>query len=220
MTEVFGWAFWFRELAVKIAEGGETGLIEKAKEVSWGADPALLKHGDQGIDPFSFFYYLAQKNTRHQRPRVYPSVAKCFELRSAVPDPANEDFYTFPTPTPRSNVLFHDGSDFSPKLLWKLFRQVVEQEPQVDPTTFREVLEIKFVAPVKLTHTLCLINPDYFVPADALQHVPANKGWTQKTVTTTATWRPWTRLSKRFGNAVRTRSTHSCTSSTCRNPRC
>ena len=176
MTEVYAWAFWFRELAVKIAEGGEEWLIQKARLVDWGREPELLKHGDQGVDPFSFLYSLAQRNTTHQRPKIYPSVTKCFGLESPLPDLGNEDFYIFPTPIAMAPACFHDSSDFSPKLLWKLFRQVVEHEPQVAPTTFREVLEIKFVAPVKLTHTLFLINPDYFVPADALQHVPANKG--------------------------------------------
>ena len=176
MKESYDWASWFRELAVKIAERGETWLIEKAKEVNWGGDPALLRHGDQSIDPFSFFYYLAQKNTRHQRPRVYPSVSECFELRSPVPDPGNEDFYTFPTPPPRANVLFNDSKDFSPELLWKLFRQAVKDPRHINPTTFREVLKIPYVAPVKLTHTLCLINPTHFVPVDALQHIPANEG--------------------------------------------
>ena len=180
MKEIYGWASWFRELSVKIAERGETGLIEKAKKVDWGENPALLRHGDQGIDPFSFFYYLAQKNTTNQRPRVYPSVTECFELQSAVPDPANKDFHTFPTPIPTAAALFNDSRNFSPELLWKLFRQAVEDEPQIDPTTFREVLQIPYVAPVKLTHTLCLINPHYFVPVDALQHIPANEGMNQK----------------------------------------
>ena len=180
VTEVYGWAFWFRELAVKIAEGDEEWLIQKVRLVDWGKEPELLKHGDQGVDPFSFLYSLAQRNTTKQRPKIYPSVTKCFGLESPLPDLGNEDFYIFPTPIPLAAACFHDSSDFSPKLLWKLFRQVVEHEPQVDPTTFREVLEIKFVAPVKLTHTLFLINPDYFVPADALQHVPANKGMDPK----------------------------------------
>ena len=45
-------------------------------------------------------------------------------------DLGNEDFYIFPTPPPQGAACFNDTSDFSPKLLWKLFRQVVEHEPQ------------------------------------------------------------------------------------------
>ena len=180
MKEIYDWAPWFRELALKIAERGETWLIEKAKQVDWGRAPALLTYGDRGIDPFSFLYALAQKNTKKQRPRVYPSVAKCFGLKSPLPDPGNEHFYKFPTPMPAAAALFHDGTHFRPELLWKLFRQAVKDEPQIDPATFREVLEIRYVAPVKLTHSLFLINPDYFVPADALHHVPENEGMDPK----------------------------------------
>ena len=177
MREIYYWADWFRELAERIAEGGETSLIEKAKQVDWGKEktPELLKHGDRGIDPFSFIYALAQKNTTKQRPRVYPSVAVHFGLTSPLADPGNDDFYMFPTPPPLAAALFHDGKNYSPELLWRLFGQAVKDEPKIDPTTFRDVLEIKYVAQRKLTHALCLINPDFFVPVDALQHVPMNK---------------------------------------------
>ena len=175
MKEIFAWAPWFRELAVKIAERGEPWLIEKAKQVDWSGNPVLLKRGDQGIDPFSFVYSLAQKNTAKQRPVVYPSVAVCFGLKPP-PDLGNEDIYTFPTPPPHGAACFNDGKIFNPDLLWQLFRQAVKDEPHVDPATFRAVLEIKYVALVKLTHALCLMNPDYFLAADTLYHVPANEG--------------------------------------------
>ena len=139
----------------------------------------MLRNGDPGIDPFSFFYSLAQKNTKNQRSRVYSSVAKCFGL-AALPDPGNEDLYTFPTPTPRSAAVFNDRSEFRPDLLWRLFRQAIEDEPQIDPTVFSDVLKIRFVKIVKLTHTLCLMNPDYFVPADVLRYLPTNEGMNLK----------------------------------------
>ena len=175
MKEIHDWAGWFRELGRAIRSAGEDGLITQASQVDWGGKPELLKNGDQGIDPFSFLYSLAQKNTKRQRPRVYPSVAKCFGLE-APPNPGNDDLYTFPTPAPMAPAVFHDRNELRPDLLWRLFRQAVENEPQIDPELFRDVLEIKFVAIVKLTHTLCLINPAYFVPADALQCLPANGG--------------------------------------------
>ena len=175
MREIYDWAGWFRELAARIAEGGETALIEKARQVDWGGEPELLKHGDQGIDPFSFIYALAQKNTKNQRRHVYSSVAERFALTSPLPDFGNDDFYMFPTPPPHAAALFHDSKNFSPELLWRLFGQAVKDEPQINPTTFRDVLKIKFVARVKLTQALSLIDPDFFVSVDALQHVPANK---------------------------------------------
>ena len=175
MREIYDWASWFRELAERIAEGGETLLIEKVKSVDWSGEPELLKHGDRGIDPFSFIYTLAQKNTRNQRPHVYSSVAERFALTSPLPDFGNDDFYMFPTPPPNAAALFHDSENFSPELLWRLFGQAVTDEPRIDSITFRDVLKIKYVAQVKLTQALSLINPDFFVSVDALQHVPANK---------------------------------------------
>ena len=175
MKEIHDWAPWFRELARAVLGAGEAGLIKQAHRVDWVRQPELLRNGDPGIDPFSFFYSLAQKSTKNQRSRVYPSVAKCFGL-APPPDPGNVDLYTFPTPTPLTPAVFNDRSKFKPDLLWRLFRQAVEDEPQIEPELFREVLEIKFVAIVKLTQTLFLINPDYFVPADALECLPANRG--------------------------------------------
>ena len=175
MREIYDWARWFRELAERVAEGGETSLIERVKQVDWSGEPELLKHGDPGIDPFSFIYTLAQKNTKNQRSRVYSSVTERFGLTSPLPDFGNDDFYMFPTPPPHAAALFHDSQNFSPELLWHLFGQVVKDEPRIDPTTFRDVLEIRYVAQVKLTQVLSLINPDFFVSVDALQHVPANK---------------------------------------------
>ena len=103
------------------------------------------------------------------------SVTLRFGLTSPLPDFANDDFYMFPTPPPNAAALFHDSRNFSPERLWRLFGQAVKDEPQIDPTTFRDVLKIKYVAQVKLTQALSLINPDFFVSVDALQHVPANK---------------------------------------------
>ena len=87
MKEIHDWVPWFRELAGKIAEGGEAYLIEKARQVRWGGEkPALLRFGDENIDPFSFFYFLASKNTRKQREKVYGSVHKVFEIEIPLPD--------------------------------------------------------------------------------------------------------------------------------------
>ena len=62
MKEIYSWVPWFRELARKIEEGGETYLIQKAKQVEWEGDLSLFQYGDKGIDPFSFFYFLASKS--------------------------------------------------------------------------------------------------------------------------------------------------------------
>ena len=70
MRETGDWALWSRELARKIAEGGEQYLIDKAKLVAWQDDDGessetfrLLRHGDKNIDPLSFFYTLLSGST-------------------------------------------------------------------------------------------------------------------------------------------------------------
>ena len=159
MKEIYDWVPCFRELAGKIAEGGEVYLIEKARRVNWrNENPALLEYGDEGIDPFSFFYFLASKNTKHQRESVYNSLGDVFEIQS------RSDRYFFPVP--KFNMLFHDGKVFHSDLLWRLFRQVVQDAPTVDGEDFQKVLKITKVGVAKLTQTLFLINPDYFLPID------------------------------------------------------
>ncbi len=170
MKEIYDWVPWFRALARKIAEGGEQYLIDKAKTVEWGgkANPALLQYRDENIDPFSFFYFLAQRNTTNLRPIVYPSVSEQFHIESILP---NADAFIFPTPSHNAQVLFHDGETFRPDLLWKLFRQVVGDNPNVDPEDFRKVLGIKQVGVTKLTQALFLINAEYFLPVDSSTEV-------------------------------------------------
>ena len=159
MKEIHDWVPWFRELAGKIADGGKADLIRKARQVKWGGeDPPLLRYGDDGIDPFSFFYFLASKNTKNQRESVYNSVGDVFEIRS------RPDRYIFPVP--KFNMLFHNGKVFYSDLLWRLFRQVVQDAPTVDGEDFEKVLKITNVGVAKLTQTLFLINPDYFLPID------------------------------------------------------
>ncbi len=168
MKEIYDWVPWFRELAKKIEEGGEAYLIEKARMVKWGEEnPYLLRYDDRGIDPFSFFYFLASKaTTRNKRnQRVYSSVHEVFEIESPLPDTGEEDYYIFPTPQPNA-ALFHDGNTFNPDLLWRLFRQVVVDVPIIAPDDFKKVFEIRGVRVTKLTQALFLINPQYFLPID------------------------------------------------------
>ena len=169
MKEIYSWVPWFRELAEKIEEGGEAYLIEKAKLVEWGEDPSLLQYDDRGIDPFSFFYFLASKattrNKRNEKKIVYSSVHEVFEIESPLPDTGEEDYYIFPTPPPNA-ALFHDGNTFNPDLLWRLFKQAIEDGPTIGPDYFKKVLAIRGVRVTKLTQALFLINPQYFLPID------------------------------------------------------
>ena len=175
MKHAYPWVPWFRELAQNIAQGGESYLADRAVLVDWGKeDHALLKYaGENGenIDPFSFFYSLAQRNSVNLFDRVYGSVHKVFELSSEMPSTKNEKARTFPTPSFRTPSCFFNGeiNDFHPETLWRLFRQAVDTgagETKIDPRDFAEVLDIKNIAVRKLTQTLSLMNPYYFLPVD------------------------------------------------------
>ena len=78
MKEIYAWVPWFRDLARNIDEGGETYLAEAARKVAWRNDEKkqpLLNYGDENIDPFSFFYSLAQRSRdAGNRERVFPSI--------------------------------------------------------------------------------------------------------------------------------------------------
>ena len=136
MKEIYSWVPWFQELGKKIETGGEAYLIDKAKQVDWeNENPPLLQYGDENIDPFSFFYFLAQKNTSNQRKPVYDSVKEVFGVESSLPEASRDDYddyYVFPTPPPQAPVLFLDGETFHPELLWRLFRQAVKDEPTIE----------------------------------------------------------------------------------------
>ena len=175
MKELHAWAPWFRALSRKIAGGGEEYLIEKAKAVTWKKEegqgqaedkksrPPLLRESDQRIDPFSFLYTLASKNTRHQRPVAYPSVDKIFGVESVLPDPKDPYLFVFPKPT--WNVLFSpSGEHFD--LLWRLFRQAAADEDSIVTTDYEATLAIDDVASKKLSHVLFLSNPYRFLPVD------------------------------------------------------
>ena len=165
MKEIYDWVRWFQELTARIADGREVYLNEKAREVNWGENLAKLKYGDEGIDPFSFLYFLASKAGTNQLKTVFESVSDKFGIKSPLPDPSEDEYYIFPTP-PGLNALFRDGENFHNDLLWRLFRQAVPVDPEIEPNDFKDVLDIKGVATPKLTQSLFLINPEYFLPVD------------------------------------------------------
>ena len=185
MKEIYDWVPWFRELAKNIETGGETYLIEKAKEVDWGNNRSLLEFDDENIDPFSFFYFLAQRNTGGIRASVYKSVNEVFEISDMPPKTGWENTYIIPTPPGHATALFHDGENFNPTLLWKLFRQAVKDEPDIQALDFHAVLNIRMVGVAKLTQCLFLINPQRFIPIDKCfpgqqeieQKIKGTDGW-------------------------------------------
>ena len=163
----YTWVKWFKELAARIAENGEHDLAERARRVDWNNDNApLLRYGDQNIDPMSFLYFLAQKNTVNQFGIVFPSVHDVFGIASPCP----EIWPFIPTPTPNTTTLYHNAQLFNPELLWCLFRQAVpiEGEPEIQPEDFNAVLALPNVGVSKLTQTLFIANPSHFLPADRI----------------------------------------------------
>ena len=168
MKEIYGWVPWFRKLAQNVAEGGKHFLIERAKKVAWnqnGDSPKLLQHGDENIDPFSFFNYLAGRSgTSANRARIYPCINELF----GTPDLDHldrDEAFIFPA-SPLVTALFHDKGDGAPDLLWDLFRDAVSGVVSVDASNFDRALEIPSVAISKLTQVLFLINPEEFLPFD------------------------------------------------------
>ena len=168
MKEIYDWVPWFGELAQKIAEGSEQYLIDRAKRVAWqdnDKEHPLLSKGDENIDPFSFFYSLASRSGKKKSRRVvYPSIEHEFEMTHQIQVDCDEAFL-FPIP-PAVNLLFHDGKDFYPQLLWRLFRSAVSGLDSVIARDFDDALSIPRVGNAKLTQTLFLINPEQFIPFD------------------------------------------------------
>ena len=159
----YTWVAWFQELAAKIAENDETDLVDKAKAVDWGRDDVpLLNYGDENIDPISFLYFLAQRNTSLQYKRIFGSVHDVFDISSEL----QKDQPVIPTPVPNAQALFHDGNSFDPDLLWRLFRDAapIRERPTIQAVDFDGVLKLRQVGLNKLTETLFLVNPRHFLP--------------------------------------------------------
>lgn len=163
MRETYHWTDWFSELAGKIAEGGEGFLIERAKQIDWeaaGKKPPLLR--DENIDPFSFFYTLAQRRSSANRKLIYRSVENVFNVKHQYSEEQYDSNDAFVFPTPSFKILFQGD----PQLLWNLFRSAVRGLDSVDPKHFDGVFNIHDVGKAKLTQTLFLINSSQFLPCD------------------------------------------------------
>ncbi len=167
MKKIYSWVPWFQELANKILKEGEEYLIKKTGQVDWiSRNPAILRYGEKGIDPLSFFYFLAQKNTARQREKVYRSVHEVFQLKTDLPEPVWYDTFVFPTPQPAAVALFHNGEEFFHETLWEFFRKCMCKKESIEDRDFSNVLKIPQVGVAKTTQCLFLINPEEFIPAD------------------------------------------------------
>ena len=167
VKEIYAWVPWFKELAQIVADGGKDSLVKRAREVQWtsdGHDPPLLKHGDENIDPFSFFYYLAgRSDTAENRRRIYPSIDEFFGTPNLECLDRDEAFYI---PQSIRSWSFHQSGEGNPGLLWDLFWSAVQGVESISASDFDKSLEIPRVGISKLTHVLFLVNPDEFLPFD------------------------------------------------------
>ena len=165
MKEIYSWVAWFSELSGRIANNGPDFLVERASRIPWkegSDDAAVLRYGDDNIDPFSFVYSLAAHH--HARRRVYARVAEEFALTSEIPLETDEAFI-FPTP-PLVTALFHDRGKGNPALLGRLFGSAVAGIDSVSGADFEQAQQIGGVAAAKLTQALFLINGREFLPYD------------------------------------------------------
>ncbi|MCC9066459.1 McrB family protein [Flavobacterium piscisymbiosum] len=168
---LYDWVDFFKSISTALDLIGQNrknrnhDLKEKAKNV-FGEGHAIYTYSE--IDPFSFIYTLAQRNTTNQKKSVFQSCIDVFELETKLPT----DWY-FPTPTPQTKSLFYNkgkyadsnGNTFSVDILWDLFSDVVNDK-NLDENNFKDVLSIVNVGVVKFTQTLFLINAKKFLPID------------------------------------------------------
>ncbi len=185
MKDLFQWVSWFKELAEKVGEDRQKGLVERAGKVDWaGLKCAVLEQGEKKADPLTFFYHLGSiaGGKTENRETVFASIAEVFEIESDLDYSCNERFF-FPIP-PSLNVMFNNtGAD--PQLLWRMFDQAraldtTSTVPLVLTALFEEMLKVKGVGVPKLTQVLFLINPRVFLPFDGKAVLPLGIGKLKK----------------------------------------
>ena len=86
--------------------------------------------------------------------------------RAKAVDWGKENAPVIPTPPAAAQALYHDGESFGPDRCWRLFRQAAKTVPAIHSHDFDDELNMPNVAIKKLTHTLFIVNPSHFFPAD------------------------------------------------------
>lgn len=146
-------------------ETREHQLYLKAKATFHSDHPILqVEH----VDPFSYIYALAQRNTKNQRIEAFTNAKKAFDIEIDLPTDL-----VFPTPMPVAKALFYakgryitnEGEEIGSKAIWDLFNEVLNNKP-VSNENFTQVLSLKNVGVVKLTQALFLVNPAIYIPFD------------------------------------------------------
>jgi len=169
---LYDWVPFFQELCTSIASlaQNEQTRNEKLKEKAlavFGPDHALTKYSM--IDPFSFIYSLAQKNTSNQKNEIFGKVKAAFEISNSLPTD-----WIFPSPPPNTKSLFfnhgsyttNDNEEINSSVLWEAFNSV-SGNIEISANAFQTILRLKNVGVAKLTQTLFLINSSLYTPIDS-----------------------------------------------------
>jgi len=120
------------------------------------------------VDPFSYLYALAQKNTVNQFDTYFQRAKEACGVEAGLPTDQ-----IFPTPQPNSLSLFYSkgqyitkhGEEIGSSAVWKLFLSVFT-DSTVDNSDFKAVLSLKNVGMVKLSQVMFLVNPESYIPFD------------------------------------------------------
>ena len=167
----YDWVSFFNSICEEIntlasdATTREQKLLEKA-EMIFLAEHNLLKY--KRIDPFSFLYALAQRNTVNQKNPIFTNVKNSFEIKVNIPTDWN-----FPTPTPNTPSSFYNAGKYVNRLgenigndcLWNLFDQCYNNLI-LDENALKIALSLKNVGFTKISQVLFLINPKKYIPFD------------------------------------------------------
>jgi hypothetical protein len=161
-VNLYDWIPFFKEIGKKLYEIGQlpdrNEVLKKISIECFGSDSQINKYEE--IDPFSFIYFLAQRNTKNQKTNVYTKVRIALNIQQEIPTD-----WIYPTPTPNTLVLFHRGGEFHTDLFWNIFN-AAQSNTDIPENDFKDALRIKGVGCSNLTQTLYLINPTSHLPID------------------------------------------------------
>ena len=147
---LYDWVPLFKRVCVEISAIGKnpetrTQLLKQKSLEIFGANQKINQF--ENIDPLSFIYVLASKNTVNFKTDIFNKVISSFKLDVNFPTD-----WTFPTPQPNSKLLFFHGGEYinnegtiiDSDVLWRLFITATESGI-IDALDFKQVLSIKNV---------------------------------------------------------------------------
>ena len=159
---MYDWVPFFKEVTdflVTIGNGpNRDETLMSLSKACFGEKSKICKY--EKVDPFSFIYFLAQRNTSNQRSPIYQKVKTGCYVRCAVPTD-----WIFPSPTSNSLTLFHHGKNFKHDMIWDIFLKV-KSNKKISDDDFKELIAIPTVKTRKITQTLFLTDPLGFLPID------------------------------------------------------